>query len=292
MPKVFLDYDQCALDKAYDQRVWAPNMEHLLAGYAAASTRCRERLGPPLRFAYGESAAEQLDVFRATADSAPVQIFVHGGAWRRGTAAEYAFPAETLVPAGVHYIALDFASVVNTGGDLRVLASQIQSAVIWIHGHARRFGGNPDRLYLAGHSSGAHLAACALTADWLELGAPPDILKGGFLASGMYDLRPVRLSARSGYIAFNDDLVHDLSPCRHIDRLSAPLAVAWGTRESPEFIRQARDFAAVARAAGKTVDEIVAEGCNHFEVLQMLCGPDQLLGRALLAQIGHQVSAK
>ena len=180
-----------------------------------------------------------------------MQIFVHGGAWRRGTAAEYAFPAETLIPAGVHYVAIDFASVLNTGGDLRVLASQIQNAVIWIHGHAQRFGGNPDRLYLAGHSLGAHLAACALTADWSALGAPPDILKGGFLASGIYDLQPVRLSARSGYIAFNDDVVNDLSPCRHIDRLSAPLAVAWGSRESPEFIRQARDFAAAAHAAGK-----------------------------------------
>jgi arylformamidase len=285
MAPVFLNYDQRTLDDAYDQRVWASNMEEILAGYAAVSAHTRAKLGAPLRFAYGPSKFEGLDVYRGAASDAPVLIFVHGGAWRRGAAADYAFPAELFVAAGVHYLALDFPSVTDVGGNLRVLASAVRRAIVWIRANAARFGGDPRRLYIAGHSSGAHLAAVALTTDWQEFDAEPDILKGGVLASGMYDLRPVRLSARSSYVAFDDETEETLSPIQHIKHLTAPVVVACGTRESPEFIRQAHDFVAVLRAAGKPAEELVAEGCNHFEVMRTFA-MEQALGRAALGLIG------
>ena len=260
MAPVFLNYDQRALDNAYDQRVWASNMEEILAGYAAASARTRAKVGAPLRFTYGASEAEGIDVYRGAASDAPMLIFVHGGAWRRGAAADYAFPADLFVAAGVHYLALDFPSVTDVGGDLRVPASAVRRAVLWTHANAGRFGGDPRRLYIAGHSSGAHLAAVALTTDWRDFDAEPDILKGGVLACGMYDLRPVRLSARNSYVAFDDETEETLSPARHIKHLAAPVVVACGTRESPEFIRQAHDFVVLLQAAGKPVDELVVEG--------------------------------
>jgi len=285
MGPTFLGYDQRALDEAYDQRVWASNMEEVLAGYAAASARTREKLGSPLRFAYGPTEVEGLDVFRAAAFGAPVQIFVHGGAWRRGAASEYAFPAEVFAAAGIHYVALDFAGVADVGGDLRILASQVRRAIVWLRANAARFGGDPRRLYIAGHSSGAHLAGVALTTNWQKFDVEPDILKGGVLASGMYDLHPVRLSARSSYVAFDDETEESLSPARHINRLAAPVVIAWGTRESPEFIRQARDFVAMLRTAGKRVEELVAEGCNHFEIMRTFDTSSRALGRASLALI-------
>lgn len=285
MDPIFLNYDQGGLDEAYDQRMWASNMEEILASYATASARTRTRLGAPLRFAYGPTEVEGLDLFRAAASAAPVQIFVHGGAWRRGKASEYAFPAEVFVAAGIHYVALDFAGVADVGGDLRILASQVRRAIVWIHANAARFGGDPRRLYIAGHSSGAHLAAVALTTHWQEFDTEPDILKGGVLASGIYDLHPVRLSARSSYVAFDDETEESLSPARHINRLSVPVVIACGARESPEFIRQARDFVAMLRAAGKPVEELVAEGCNHFEIMLTFGTSDQALGRAALALI-------
>jgi arylformamidase len=126
MTDVFLGYDQRGLDEAYDQKAWASNMEEILSSYSAASVRTRDKFGEPLRFAYGPTEAEKLDVFRTTAHAAPIQILVHGGAWRRGAAADYAFPAEMFVAAGIHYVALDFSSVIDVGGDLRILVSQIR----------------------------------------------------------------------------------------------------------------------------------------------------------------------
>ena len=99
---------------------------------------------------------------------------------------------------------------------------------------------------------------------------------------GMYDLMPVRLSARSNYVEFDDTTVAALSPIRHLDRLHAPLIIAYGTCETPEFQRQNREFAAAVRAAGKSVQLLVGENYNHFELSETLGNPYGLLGPAAL----------
>jgi len=92
----------------------------------------------------------------------------------------------------------------------------------------------------------------------------------------------VRLSARSKYVAFTDEIERELSSQRHLDRLNCPLVVAHGTAETPEFQRQARDFAAAVKAAGKPVAFIVAADYNHFEMAELLGNPYSLTGHAAL----------
>jgi arylformamidase len=150
-----------------------------------------------------------------------------------------------FLAAGAHYVVPDFAWVQDVGGRLMVLADQVCRAVAWVYRNATHFGGDPNQLYVGGQSSGAHLAAVALTTDWPRgFGVPADIIRGGMCISGMYDLIPVRLSARNTYVRFDDATVAALSPIRHLDRLRAPLIVAYGTCETPEFQRQNREFAA------------------------------------------------
>jgi arylformamidase len=110
------------------------------------------------------------------------------------------------------------------------------------------------------------------------------VIKSGLLCSGMYDLRPVRLSARSRYVNFTDEMEDALSTQRHIDRFVAPVVLAFGTEETPEFQRQSRDFASALCAAGKPADLLVGNGYNHFEIAETLASPYGLLGRAALAQ--------
>ena len=98
-------------------------------------------------------------------------------------------------------------------------------------------------------------------------------MKGALLCSGMYDLKPVRLSKRSQYVAFTDEVEEKLSSMRHLDRLNCPLIVAYGTYETPEFQRQARDFAAAVKKAGKPVTLLVGEGYNHFEMAGEIGNP-------------------
>ncbi len=281
-PKVFLDYDQVELDAAYDQTVYEPDIDQLSAKLKADSDMVRARLGNPRRAAYGSKEIEKLDIYPASRTNAPIFIFIHGGRWRVATAHDYGFPAETFVRAGAHLVAPDFDWVQDVGGDLNVLASQVRHAIAWVYRNAASFGGDPRRIYLGGHSSGAHLAGVAITTSWKDLGLPGDCIKGAVLLSGMYDLKPVRLSSRSSYVKIDDATEDALSPQRHIDRLSVPLVVAYGTRETPEFQRQSRDFAAAVKSAGKPVELIVARDCVHMETVESLGNPYGLAGSATL----------
>lgn len=282
-PPVFLNYDQAALDAAYDQAAYAPNREQLIERRIGDSGMVRGRIGEPERIAYGSAEIEWLDIYRTGRTAAPVFVFIHGGAWRSGRAKDFAVPAEMFLAAGVHYIVPDFAWVQDVGGSLMVLADQVRRAVACVYENIARFGGDPNRLYVGGQSSGGHLVAVALTTDWQhQFGLPANIIKGGMCISGMYDLEPVRLSARSRYVAFDDATVAELSPIRHLDRLLAPVIVAYGTCETPEFQRQNREFAAAVEAAGKPVRLLVGEHYNHFELPETLGNPYGLLGRATL----------
>ena len=295
-PLVWRDLDQKALDDAYNQAAYAPNMDVILGRIAAASETTRKILGAPQRVAYGPSEDERLDIYRASIPSdsgadgkqeaAPVNVFVHGGAWLRGSAAQTAFVAEPIVGAGAHAVVIDFTNAGQTDGDLMPMAEQVARAIAWAWRNAESFGGDRSRFYVSAHSSGAHLAACALSRGWRAENLPPDFCKGALLVGGMYDLQPVRRSARSAYVKFTDAMEEALSPQRHIEGITMPLLIAYGTCETPEFQRQSRDFFAALKAKQKTAELIVAEGYNHFELFETMANPYGIVGRARLRQMG------
>ena len=289
-PLVWLDMDQKELDDAYNQSVYAPNQEQVAKRRRLASEAAIKRLKPALRLSYGPSEIEKLDIYRTSRPNAPIMVFTHGGAWRNGSAKDFAFPAEVFINAGAHYVVLDFAAVHEVGGNLMVMADQVRRAVAWVYKNAETFGGDRNRLYVAGHSSGAHLTGVILVTDWRrDFDLPADIIKGGLCVSGMYDLKPVRLSARSKYVKFDDLTEEALSSQRHLEYLNCPITVGYGSQETPEFQRQGREFAAAVKAAGKPVQLIVGEGFNHFEMQETFGNPYGLAGRAALELMNLQM---
>jgi arylformamidase len=291
-PNVFLNYDQVELDAAYDQAAYASNRSQVAERSRRNSDLTRARIGQPRRFAYGSSEIEKLDVFAGNRPLggrrmfAPIQIHIHGGAWRGGAAQGNAYLAEPFVEAGAAFVIPDFAPVQDVGGLLMPMAEQVRRSIAWVYKNAASFHGDPNRIYLSGHSSGAHLAGCALIADWPgEHAVPADIIKGALLVSGMYDLRGPRLSSRREYVKFDDATEDALSAQRHIDRIRTPLIVAYASLDTPEFQRQSREFAAAVKAAGKPVEFIEGEGYNHFEFIETLGNPYGILGRAALRQL-------
>jgi arylformamidase len=283
MAKVFLDYDQKALDDAYDQAVYAPNRDQILARLARASELVRQRIGSPEVLAYGEKPVERLELYRCKKEKAPINAFIHGGAWRAGLARDYGFPAEMHVKAGAHFAAVDFDNVLGTGGDLLPMAEQVRRAIAWVWRNCEELGADPSRVYVSGTSSGAHLAGVAATTEWTRYGLPEKPVRGYALCSGMYDLRGPRLSRRSSYVKFTDEAEEALSPQRHVARIGAPIVLLVGSLETPEFQRQTREFADALTRAGKSAELIYAEGYNHFEIAETLGNPYGPVGRAVLS---------
>lgn len=285
--KVWRGMTQEELNAAYNQRDYAPNMDLVLKRAAIQSAASAERLGEPEVFSYGKTTIERLLVYRCDRRNAPIHVFVHGGAWQVGSAGIYAYIAESIVNAGGHCVLPDFASMNDDGIRLSDMARQVREAIAWVYRNASEIDGDPGQISLSGHSSGGHLAGVLLTTDWVrhhEL--PADIIKGGICVSGIFDLAPVRLTHRNEYLQLTDDDVAQLSPQRHVDRITAPVIVACGTEETPEFKRQSRDFAAAIQAAGKPARLLVAVGHNHFEIMETLGNPYGLLGYEILGQMG------
>ena len=152
-PLVWLDMDQNQLDAAYDQSVYAANIKQVIDRYATNSDLTRSRLGNPKRFTYGPSPIEGLDIYLCNRPKAPLNIFIHGGAWRSGLAKNFGFKAETFVNAGAHYVVPDFINVIESGGDLMPMIEQVRRAIAWVYKNAVSFNGDPNKIYISSHSS-------------------------------------------------------------------------------------------------------------------------------------------
>jgi arylformamidase len=288
-PIVWSGMTQAELDKAYNQSAYAPNESQLIARYRDRSNDALTRLGRPERASYGTTPIEGMDIYRTHAKNAPVQVFIHGGAWRVTDARDYAFLAEAFVGAGVNFVVLDFAWVQDLNGDLAAMAQQVQNGIAWIVRNAGTFGADNREIYLSGHSSGSHLLAVALTQDWrAKYGIDSGVFKHALLISGLYDLHPVRLSARGKYVHLTDATEAQLSPQRHIDNLVCPVTIGYASLDTPEFQRQSRDFCAALNAAGKRTPVVQATLYNHYEELETLGNPYGIFGRVALGEIARR----
>ena len=280
-PLVFRDMDQQDLDEAFDPSLNAFNSQTVNQRSTALDIAARGRLGAPLAAAYGTLQIERVLVYRTKSANAPILMYFHDGNWTQGVA-RYAAIAEVAVKAGAHFADVDFSGVNDVGGDLNRLVDQCRRAVAFVYRNANNFGGDPNRLYLAGFGSGAHLAACVLTTDWARDGLAADLIKGAFLGSGIYDLKPVRLSSRFSAIKFTDEIEESLSPQAHVDMIRTPLTLTYGTLDTPEYQRQSRQFALALQLAGRAPHTVVGGGYNHFEMLETLRNPYGINGRAAL----------
>jgi len=275
-PKVFLDYTQEQLDQAYDQLVWAPHRDSIQGEIRKDCETVRRKM-PPRTERYGKSEMQVLDIFApAGTVGVPVVVYLHGGAWLRGSRLDVAYPAPAVTGRGAALVVADFDNVGEV--PLPAMVEQCREAVDWTARNAASFGGDPDRLYLAGHSSGAHLASCVL------LGNPP--VRGALVISGMYDLHAPLLSARSKYVKITPEELDAASAMRHLGRIRCPVAVAWSVGDSPEFRRQAQVFAAALAGMGRLASRTEVFSPNHFEEPRQLADPDSALGRVLFSLMG------
>jgi arylformamidase len=246
-PRIFLNYTREELDRNFNQRVWASNAEAVIARYGERSFETRKRLRRETA-RYGESTDEVLDIFPALSRHAPVNVFVHGGAWLNFTKDDYSFAAAPLVAAGITTVVLNFTNLPHIS--LPEMIAQVRRGIRWVGQNATRFGGDPQAICVSGWSSGAHLAAMALV-NTVEDRLPQGLVKLAFCVSGPYDMEPVMLSARSAYVKITKEQERLLHPRHNATHYDTPFFIAYAERDTDEFRRQSQDFAAALDQAGR-----------------------------------------
>ena len=188
---VWRDLTQAQLDWSYDQSQHASNMALVITRCEALRAKGRataQQLGTVVqRLSYGPTEVEALDWYPSRSARAPLVFFVHGGAWRRGQAKDYAMAAGWLNLAGAHLVVPDFSAVTDVNGSLLTMAEQLQNALAFTAHKAAELGADPRRIYVVGHSSGAHLAACLASYNWLQKGFTESPVHALVCCSGMYE---------------------------------------------------------------------------------------------------------
>lgn len=278
------DYSPAELDDQYNQNSLVPDSSPFRERKVRESERVRAQMACVLDVAYGPSLAEKLDIFPAQAKGAPIQVFIHGGAWKGGHKEDVSFPAPLFHDAGANYIAVNFALVPDVMIEEQI--RQCRAAIAWVYRNADSFGGDASRLYVSGHSSGGHVTGMMITTDWEGIyGLPADIIKGAAPVSGMYDVEPVRHTWRNKYLHLDEARAHALSTIHHIPAVQIPLVIGYGTGELAEFQRQSVAFADAWRAAGQACELIAVEGCHHFEMGAGFGDPGSPVTQAILRQM-------
>lgn len=278
------DYSQAELDEQYNQNSLVPDSSPYKERKIRESEKARANLPTILDVPYGPTRKEVLDIFPAPQKGAPIQIFIHGGAWKSGNKDEVSYPAPVFHAAGANYVAINFAPVPEVMLEEQV--RQARAAIAWIYRNAETFGGDRERLYVSGHSSGGHVTGMMVVTDWEGVyGLPADIIKGAAPVSGMFDLEPVRHSWRNTYVHLDEDRARALSAIHQIPATPVPLVIGHGTGELQEFQRQSQTFAAAWRAAGQQCELIVVEGRNHFQMGADFGNAESPVTRAILRQM-------
>src|SRR6058998_3158903 len=284
---VFREYDQQALDAEYNNREKVRDSADWLSRYAIASAETRAALECRLDLAYGTHPGETLDVFPARHGPAPVHVFVHGGYWHRLDKSDSSFVARAFQPSGVAVVVINYALIPTV--DMDELVRQCRASIVWVHRHAASFGGDPNRIFVSGHSAGGHLVAMLMSTDWsVFAGLPADVIKAGCGISGLYDFEPIRFSYLNEVLKLTPETARRNGPVHCPPPRSAPLLLTVRGLEGPEYHRQTEALAVVWRSCALLCQALDMPKHDHFSILAELEDPGTTLSRLLLRQMGFR----
>lgn len=254
--------------------------------YQAAEAKTmavRKELRHELDVPYGKNAKQRVDLYFPVqkATDAPVLLFLHGGGFREGDRKQYGYVAEPFAKQGILTVVASYR-LTSGGFEYPDQPDDAKAIVTWIYRNIAKYGGNPDAIYVSGHSAGAILTAdIGVDLAWMDaVNVPRPALRGIVPISGSYDLRN---SKRKEYLP-TPEAEEKASALLHVNAPAPVAIVAYGSKED----RLREPSAALVKALeakGSKARTLSLEGEDHAGAVWELSDPNSALTRALLAMI-------
>ena len=267
------------LDSEYNVETAVPNFPYYIQYYQDASALARSSYANRKSYDYGPTLMERLTVYPSERAGSPVMLFVHGGYWRMGIGDDFDFIAKGPLELGFTVIIITYALAPHVG--IPEIIRQVRASIAWTAKNITTLNGDPKRIFVSGHSAGAHLAAMAASTRWEDYGLPEDTIKGILAISGLYDLQPVAQTFIQPAIRITDEQILSSSPARIIGPSSIPIMLSWGAMETTAFKKQSEDYLTSWIKAGNLGEALIIADADHFSILKEFESPKGQLSQAL-----------
>lgn len=233
--------------------------------------------------AYGQGARFKLDIYRPgkLTGAMPVVVFFYGGNWTTGERADYAFVGRALASRGIVVVIPDYRLYPQVS--YPDFLDDSAQAVAWTAKNIARYGGDPNKLFLMGHSAGAYNAAMlALDDRWLrKQGLSAKALSGWIGLAGPYDFLPVENPTARPVFHFPNTPA-DSQPVNHLDGAALPALLIAASKDSlVNPVRNTGGLANRLRARGVPVKEIYYDGVSHTTLVASIAAPLRSLAPTL-----------
>lgn len=279
-------------DSQYNNRARIPEHAEIFERWTRASELTREKSACEIDVAYGDAPSEKLDVFLTPRPNAPVLVYIHGGYWRALDKRDQSFVAASYANAGAMVVIPNYA--LCPAVTIEHICLQLAQAVAWTWRNAARYGGDPSRIVVAGHSAGGHLAAMMLACDWRAVASdlPARVVGAALSISGLFELEPLRHAPfLAPDLGLDEASALKLSPATFPAPPTGRLYAVVGAKESEEFIRQNKLIRKAWGPVRVPVCETVPD-TNHLTVLHDLADPQARLHRLGLDLLGLEPPAR
>ncbi|MFT5394224.1 MAG: arylformamidase [Gammaproteobacteria bacterium] len=268
----------------YNPRIDVPDYDTWMAQWARSSEAARANLVGQYDIAYGDTPGQRLDVFPASASGAAVNVFIHGGGWRYLDKADHTFASAPVVGAGHASVQLNYDLCPSV--PLADAVEQVRTGIRWVRDNAHTFNADPERIYVSGHSAGAHLAAMLTMEGWTErYGLPEDVVKGAAIVSAAFDLEPMLMVPGAEELQVDPVQYEALSPIALNPNPKVDYLIAVGACETTEWLRQTQRMVDKLTAAQCRVEYIASPRDHHYSTLPCMANETAPIGLRLLAQM-------
>lgn len=279
---VFRDYDLAALNFQYSPRMSVPEAAQHMASWREQGTAYQATHATEIVHSDREKHASDLYRPETRNGAPPLHVFIHGGYWQALDKRDNGFLFDGLVQAGIAVAALNYplAPPASIGEILELCRASIAD----LYRKSGKYGYDPARLTVSGHSAGGHLTAALAATDWSQYGSdlPSDLIKGAAPMSGVFDLEPIRHTGLNNALNLSESETVSWSPTGFSIPSTIPFLISVGGAESDEFRRQSKDFQATIEAKGTTAAYLEVPGANHFTILHALSDSDSVLQKAMI----------